>query len=548
MQELVLNDFTGGVNEHGTRADDFSDRQWQKLHGVVIEDETKIRSQWAIQKVGGNDSIRSVWPLGSFKRTILLALTTGGDLLWMDAPGVDVSYLTTRAATWTAVGGDSSFGADSDHRMIATFPGPSVDDGSTGVRVLFSWRRGLSTGEYVVSFDSNNLPTCQLYPYAVPSLDESDPPKVVDGSIPQANVGAMWGDFLLLGDTLYFDDPNNPDPGDVVHHPNGMWLSEPGVPTAFHPLSFIRLGSPGSRITGFQEMPAGMIVVMQARNNRSDGLLLLRGHPQSASGEAGVTFAAELLRGDLGTHHGGHLESWGSHGCMWGETGTFVFVDRRGGVWQTDGLDTSRLDEYGIRHDGGAAPEDHVAAMGSYLLLARGGKVYALRRMGDEGAWTQLQMPYQTAVRCMSELDGVVYMVQEGRVFRINPFADVERLLIDGVPYAGEVTTRNVAGDDHGRTLWHRASVRVESPAEDGELLSIASMDNEDYAFFDLELTSLAPPLAVDRLPKQMVVRGHGPSKECSVAVTWRGDVILSSVTLTMAGGSKHQGQYPRHG
>lgn len=104
MQSFELSKFDGGLNE-SFAASDFSEGQWARLRGFVIESEKHVRSQWRIREVSASPTytpsgypglpgsgVQQIWPLSGQFGDYIVALVLEGDLEEL----VDGLYYTVR--------------------------------------------------------------------------------------------------------------------------------------------------------------------------------------------------------------------------------------------------------------------------------------------------------------------------------------------------------------------------------------------------------------------------------------------------------------------
>lgn len=99
MKKIVISDFSGGIQE-ATSPDDFSNRQWARLHGIVPRDATTFQSQWPSQRIGSITDIQGVFPLESANGTFLVGITTAGQIVWCKVPASDSSHVVAAATPW----------------------------------------------------------------------------------------------------------------------------------------------------------------------------------------------------------------------------------------------------------------------------------------------------------------------------------------------------------------------------------------------------------------------------------------------------------------
>jgi hypothetical protein len=101
MQRIDLTDFSGGLSEQYA-VEAFTNRQWSKIKGFVIDTESSIRSQWPAQSIGTlAGGFLSVSGFVGSTNTYLVALGNDGYVYRTVAPSDTASYTTTNAASWT---------------------------------------------------------------------------------------------------------------------------------------------------------------------------------------------------------------------------------------------------------------------------------------------------------------------------------------------------------------------------------------------------------------------------------------------------------------
>jgi hypothetical protein len=110
MRKITVSDFSGGIQE-ATAPDDFSDRQWAQLKGVVSASETSFETQWAIQTIGSaSTDFVSVFPLSSSVGTFLVGIKTDGTLWWTLVPEATADYDETNDSVWVQITTASNVG------------------------------------------------------------------------------------------------------------------------------------------------------------------------------------------------------------------------------------------------------------------------------------------------------------------------------------------------------------------------------------------------------------------------------------------------------
>lgn len=120
MQRIDLSDFSGGLSEQ-YNAEGFTNRQWSKLKGFVIDSDFSIRSQWPIQQVGSSTpsgtvpNVKAVNGFVGATATFLVAIDTAGYIWTATAPADTATNTTTTALSWTK---QSAITANTDYRFI----------------------------------------------------------------------------------------------------------------------------------------------------------------------------------------------------------------------------------------------------------------------------------------------------------------------------------------------------------------------------------------------------------------------------------------------
>ena len=116
MNRFDLQDFSGGLSEQFA-ADGFTNRQWSKLKGFIIDSDYTIRSQWAGQSVGTNitPGVKAVSGFTGSSNSYLVAIDNDGYLWWAIAPAESANYTTTNAVSWTKL---TSVALNLDYRFI----------------------------------------------------------------------------------------------------------------------------------------------------------------------------------------------------------------------------------------------------------------------------------------------------------------------------------------------------------------------------------------------------------------------------------------------
>lgn len=335
----------------------------------------------------------------------------------------------------------------------------------------------------------------------------------VPNAMPKANVAATWGDYLVLGDIVWKADPSKPlDEGNAARYPHALWFSEPGAFDKWDELEvqFTGQRSGGNRVVGLFPVEAGLLVAS------TSGMYLFRGTPQENS--------KEELRVGVGPSDQKKV-------TYWPLKGTVVWMDARGQVWQTDGETFSRLDDPLPEPPNTWNPEppdpqqslDSVTAIDEYLLVSRGGRLFALYAAGERGAWSELNGP---AAAGLYSFRGSMYSRSGQGLYRWGLQLPGQRGQRDRQPVASEVVTPTLAGSDpHEVSFWHRFGVRVSS----ADMVAAESIAGPASVGALPSLTYREPDVSPTR---QQVLPAHGPSVEASFRWRFLGDVTFEAVTV----------------
>lgn len=338
------------------------------------------------------------------------------------------------------------------------------------------------------------------YPSGSPTAD----------AMPMANVSAMWGDYHVLGDIIWLANRSLPFASDnAARFPHGLWFSQPDSAEAWDPVDvqFIGQSDDDNRIVGLFPIQAGMVVLS------TSGAHMLRGNPSFNE--------YEQLRAGVGPASRKSATYWPSAGVV-------VWVDRRGQIWQTNGEDFSRLDTP-LPEVGGTC-QSSIVSYDDFLIVSRNNRMYALRLVGNEGIWTELNS------RCTDEMHRY-----EGAIYTSNTYGGFQRFapeydgrgIKDDVEIASRISTRTLQGpDQHKREFWHRFGLRVRGT---GEIVSASSNAGPAISGETVKIDYPVGEQIDGRFAKAFPA--HGPSKEASFSVHGVGDVVYESVNVWAHGG-----------
>lgn len=496
MKEVILADYSGGIAARESSTD-FSDRQWSKLSGVVLESGSKVRSQWACQRISGRTDIVDMAVVDGF----VFAVTTTGAVIYAAEPGQGASAATTAALTWTTL---SAVTADVNLRVLC--PVPLRNQSAQGFisGLLLNSTAGTGSAWVLYVDPGTGAPTAKQLADRYPATDTEE-------SMPRAAVGVMWGDFLVLGDVHWLaDDAASYTATNTKRYPHALWMAKAGKPFNWDTLDVVFTGVKGtasdSPVHAMIPVDVGLLVLT------ASGAFLLRGTPDS--------FAYEELRV-------GAASASPAGSAWWSASGVATWVDTAGQVWHTNGEQFIRLDDP-LSLDRSAGAGDCVEAFGEYLLVVRDGTMYALRGWRETGAWTQLVPP--GAVTRMRRAGDSLYMLTGGQLWRFARGAESERGQTDGTAIEVAVATRTLeTGDGHQRTWWRQFGVRADAGEGAPRVVSatVRAGAARDVSAPAMKVT-LGQPVGSR---EELVVPGHGPSVEASVEWVFRGDVTVEQVT-----------------
>ena len=102
MKKLTINNFSGGIQEL-TMPEDFTDRQWARLQGIIPSTTSNFESQWPMQQIGTD-----IWPIAihalvSSSGTYLVAIEAGGTIAWVKSPAATAAYTDALNSDWTTI-------------------------------------------------------------------------------------------------------------------------------------------------------------------------------------------------------------------------------------------------------------------------------------------------------------------------------------------------------------------------------------------------------------------------------------------------------------
>ncbi len=208
MQRVDINDFTGGINEQ-LAADNFSERQWAKLKGFVMDTDLTMRTQWAAQSIGGSTAITGgAKAIGGFtgsSNSYLVAIANNGKLWWAIAPSDTANYTTANAVSWTEL---TSITANTDYRFLTEVLLPVAGLGEVNALLLHS----VSGTAPAVAIYENDLTSSiatktwdRFYPVDQPNLIDPLPGEVKATSTATTfTATTSWQSISTFTDTANF--------------------------------------------------------------------------------------------------------------------------------------------------------------------------------------------------------------------------------------------------------------------------------------------------------------------------------------------------------
>jgi hypothetical protein len=420
-------------------------------------------------------------------------------------------------------------------------------------------------GSATAAHDIDRYPELKLHP----TLSNQTTPR--DGVMPHGNVGTMWGDRLFLADVFWWDgespaedtdvtvdDSGTPDDtsddvttitytiatmrptlstaggyGTTRRYRNAIWVSDPGFPYVFDPLSLDLVVSEDCEIVDLQVIDTGLLVYTTSVAGQS-GLILL-------SGTAG-SYKVEELRnvGALPASSDVHR----SAGTFWQASGSFVVVDKLGGIWATNGDAVYRLDgPASVDLQKGCVQSDHAASLGQYLFVSHSGRLLCMRAFGKTAGWTELALPLSSAVEHMTVAGNSLYFLQSGYAYRLGCNREDghgDMPVGSSAEFSFGSQTVAIPDDDGGvfsRSQWHRVGLVLSSVEGTGTLVDVSVSDAPALASGNVFTTALSE--SVSSRSKHVVAGGLGFIDEGSVSFTVSGDVAVESLSVWFSPGRR---------
>lgn len=510
VRELLANNFSGGV-QFGEEPGEFTETQWKELSGFVFDDERRLRTQWAQHVLRTTDNVARVGEVGGF---ILAILDDGVE--YREEPTLGAAPGSGGWSTVQDGGSAFTFGGNPTPRSLTKVP---ERDGAGGFTegLLLNTVAEAQDEAYILTVDGG-----AVVPKALTERYPTGPE--VDDAMPYAEVGTMWGSFLVLGDIRWADDPDDTiSPSNSAQYPYGLWFSQPNSVTNFDPIDveFISTHTGTGRIVGMFPLDVGLVVLAE------DGVHLFRGNP--------ANYSYEVVRTDIGCPSPGAA-------TYWAHANVVAWLDEAGSVWHTNGEEVTRID---LPLPPAEGPQRGLTAWYDKLVVRRGGVTWVFHAFEEGGAWTRLRRT-PVCTECDAKATQAFYWrnFETGALVRFDPVAPRD------VTETSRVVSRPL-GEAHRRTFWHRAGIRHRGG---GEPTVITWIINRGESVFSAGLDRVGVhPGSPGPLPMAMpypfaaedveeaflpalrgggVVPAPGPAQEVLVQADFVGDVTLESMSL----------------
>lgn len=494
MDQVVAQDFTGGVAAR-LAATDFSERQWARLYGVVLESDAELRTQWPWGKLGGGYGFSHIFHADD----LLVGITASSGSIY--TVGVPSTGEVTVPPLW------SDTGVDRDgSKPVGLVPIPRSAGQGFVTAALFNSvdMAGTAVGVFV---GSGGLVDTYEYTDRYPN-DKADA-----GAMPRANVATMWGDRLVLGDIEWLEDEDVAFSGtNAIRYPNALWVSQAGQPDRWDLLDVVFIGvkdgSGTPQVIDLQPTEQGLLVLTTA------GVYLLRGTPSNFDYEEirpGMTLSTNATAG------------W------WPGAGAAAWVSNTGWVWVSDGYRFYRIDEpLGLAME--LDPAGFAVGWDDFLLVGVDDRMFAFRKFGEGGAWTELHVPGQLS--SVFRLGAALYGLVDGDPWRLDREL-TPRGYTGGVLHPVKVATRTLeGGDGHRKSFWRWFGLRAEPLDEAAALTAVKVYDGPALSAQSTEL-AVTLDASTEALAgrDEVLVPAHGPSLETAVQFEFEGDVSVEQVS-----------------
>lgn len=585
-------DFSGGILEAVSPAD-FTERQSAVVKGFILEDEVRLRTQGAIQRISALDDVLAVRTFRGATQSYLLVLRTGGVLQYAVSPSRTATNTTTSALTFinlATIGAEARFTGDARAKVSGEYK-PAV---------IVHSLAGSGSGVMVYENDAGNALAIQNFADFFPALTKtvalitvtnggsgytttptvtisggsgsgatatarltsqtvvgvtvanggtgytSAPSVTFSGSggataeatleqigvtnkLPRHNVACMWGDTLCLADIQW----SQANAATTLNASNVKRYSN----YMWHATDPTDLTKFDPRYPSRIAEEGAIIVGMQETN---EGLLVLT---TTTTGQAGLIllrgtpaqYDIEKLRPGLGLLPGIDSTMRSQVHCWWNDVASTIFVDSLGKIYQVRGSQVERIDRFGVAAPETGSSTDQVASIGQWLFASRDGRFLVMRSFGNDGAWTELVKPTGTPTSFSVDRDLLMF-VCDSKLYRYcieGPTA--ERGMVAGAYVNLEFGTRTLGNPDEKLDKWWtQASVRLQS-ITNGVLKTVE--------LFDRGVLAPSPGSALFTLNKSLssrdltTVPGLGPSIECSAKLVLTGDVRIENISFEVEPG-----------
>jgi hypothetical protein len=172
MQRIDLLDFSGGISEQYS-IDGFTNRQWSKIKGFILDSDYTLRSQWPLQSIGElGINVKAISGFTGSSNTYLVAIDTSGYVWTATAPSNTANYTTTNAVSWTK---QTTISANTDYRLVCEVLLPI--EGLGNVNALLVNCIGGSTNAYMI-YEDDTTNTIAIKTYNVRKV--IDQPNLID--------------------------------------------------------------------------------------------------------------------------------------------------------------------------------------------------------------------------------------------------------------------------------------------------------------------------------------------------------------------------------
>lgn len=542
MNQVTQTDWSGGLSEQkyaGSFAvnKDKQPTQAARLKGFVLENEVTARSQWECQRftvLPGSRVAKDVYLLLADGTDFIVVIATDGTIWYTSEPSISATNTTTNAVTWTQV---STSSPSASYRFLCEFPKKTTTAGYRNTLRVHALSG--SSPAVDIYFNGTGLSSEEIsdyYPTATSATEFGT------GKAPRANGATLWGDFMCLFDIDWLKSPPDANTlasavtlnsGTVTHHSNGFWVTQAVDKTKVSPIDVVFVGTSNATIVNLVTIDSGLLVFTSDAGNNS-GVFLLRGtadNPKLEPVRMGLGTAPPPPTFPLSTSLVGHR----GPATKWPATGSVIWLDRQGRVWNTDGQDTVQLDRNGPAPATAPSGYDHAAAAGRHLFIARDNRLLVFTGFDSDGAWSELVRPANSLVRSMHGAEHALYFVCDGKVWRYLIGNDggqrgkVNGTLVD-LTFGSATFAPN---GSHETSYWHEVGLNTGGTGT----VKTLSVHDGSYLAADNNHTVTTTVNANAAAREPVVVRAHGPSNEASMSAVVQGDVWLEALTFWHQGG-----------